>query len=132
MKNFDGRPFQVVPGPLKSLDAKNTTGAGSDFRLPHAFREFTVAAFRRTGSATGGSTAITIRLQGSVSNSSKWATLGSTPLTVNSTSLTLFRSTNAAAVDRVRVTVLAFTTVSGSTNADKNNVTAWIMVPPGV
>ena len=130
-RNYKGRPFHVVPGPLQSFAAKNTTGGGTAFRLPHAFREFTVSAFRATTSATKGSTAAVIRLQGSVADSSKWATLGTATLTVNSTGLTLFRSTNAAAVDRVRVLVVSFTTRLASTSPDKANLTAWITVPPG-
>ena len=130
-RNYRGRAVQAVPGPLKSLAAQNTTGAGSDFRLPHAFKEFSVAYFRRTASATGASTAATIRLQGSVADSSKWVTLGSTSITVNSTALVVTRSTSALAVDRVRLTLLAMTTKAGSTQLDKNNITAWILVPPG-
>ena len=130
-RNFKGRPVHAVPGPLKSLNNQNTVGAGSEFRLPHAFKEFSVGYFRRTTSATGASTAITIRLQGSVADSSKWVTLGATPITVNSTALVVARSTNALAVDRVRLNLLAMTTKAGSTHLDKNNVTAWILVPPG-
>lgn len=129
-RNYKARPVQAVPGPMKSLAAQNTVGAGTDFRLPHAFKEFTVAAFLRTPSATGASTAATIRLQGSVADSSKWVTIGSTPITINSTGLIMTRSTNAIAFDRVRLNLLAMTTKSASTSLDKNNVTAWILVPP--
>ena len=129
-RNFRGRPVHAVPGPLKSLANQNTVGAGSEFRLPHAFKEFSIGYFRRTTSATGASTAITIRLQGSVADSSKWVTVGATPITVNATALTVVRSTNAIAFDRVRLNLLAMTTKAGSTHLDKNNVTAWILVPP--
>ena len=129
-KNYRGRAVQAPPGPLKGLAAQNTVGAGAEFRLPHAFKEFTVAAFLRTPSATGASTAATIRLQGSIADSSKWVTVGATPITINSTSLVMTRSTNAIAFDRVRLNLLAMTTKAGSTSLDKNNVTAWIVVPP--
>jgi hypothetical protein len=129
-RNYRGRAVQAVPGPLKSLDAKNTVGAGTDFRLPHAAKEFSIAYYRRSTSATGASTAATIRLQGSVANSSQWVTVGATPITVNSTALVVVRSTNAIAFDRVRLNLLAMTTKAGSTHLDKNNVTAWILVPP--
>jgi hypothetical protein len=129
-RNYRGRPVQGAPGPLKSLASQNTVGAGSDFRLPHAFKEFSVAHFRRTTSATGASTAITIRLQGSIADSSKWVTVGATPITCNSTSLVVVRSTNAIAFDRVRLNLLAMTTKAGSTHLDKNNITAWIVIPP--
>ena len=126
-RNYAARPVMWPIKALKSLDAKNTTGAGTAFTLPHAAKEFTVELNKLATGATKGSTKATVQLQGKASTGSTWFALGSN-LTITTTAGALTRSTNGKAVHYARLSVVSFTTRAGSTSPDKNNVTAYVVV----
>ena len=112
------RPAFKIIGPLKSLDAKGTTGAGTAYDLGGAFSSFAVQC------SIAGSTSATVQLQGSI-DGTNYKTLGSN-ITVDSTANNaITRSTNSTPVTKVRLNISALTT-SGSATAEA--ISGWIAV----
>lgn len=123
----DGSPR----GAMQSLDAKQTTGAGTAFVLPKAFSAFGVQAKRATTSATNESTSGTIVLQGSL-DGANYVTLSGN-VVANSTAAVLARSTSSIPVTYVRLRVSSFTTSAGAATTAENKIpiSAWIAAGQG-
>ena len=113
--------------PLKSLDAQQSLGAGTAYKLGRPASRFGIEYFRGTTSATNESTSASIQLQGQIASTGTWLSLGAA-ITVNSATPVVARSTNALPVHRVRVNIASFTTSAGaaSTGENKIPITAWI------
>lgn len=121
VRNVDLRAAQKIIGPLLSLSATTSTGAGTSFDLGAHYNTFSVQAYRASGS-----TKASIALQGSLDNS-KWATIGASTIVVNSTASVLHRSTNSAPVRFVRLKINSFSTLA-TTAADHGVITGYIGV----
>lgn len=117
-------PALKPTGALKSLSAKNTTGAGTGYALGGAFKEFSLQLYRASTGSSGGSTKASVRLQGSL-DGNLWYTLGASTIAVTSVAGSLVNRTSTAAVTYVRLSINSFSTSSGS-NPDKVKITGLI------
>lgn len=122
----------IVSRALLSLNAKQTTGGGTQFDLGRAYSAFGVEYKRASTSSTNESTSASIQLQGQIGTTGKWHSLGAA-ITVNNTTAAIARSTNAVPVSRVRFNIASFTTSAGNSTAGGENkipITAYIL--PGL
>lgn len=110
-----------VVNPLKSLDAKAATGAGTVYQLPGGFATFGIQGKL----STGGSTKAVVRLQGSIDGTNY---VNLTAATTWSATSAASKSTAAIPVNFVRLNIISFTTRAGTTAADVATVNGWIAV----
>ena len=126
-RNWQPHVSAMVRGAMKSLDAKQTTGAGTAFDMGAAYAAFGLNLRRGTTSSTNESSSAAVVLQGSL-DGTNYYTLGAS-VTVNSVAGSLTRSTNAIPVQFVRFSITSFTTSAGNSTAGGENkipITGWI------
>ena len=122
------RPQTSLAQGLVLLSAQNTTGVGNSFALGRAYTTFGLQMFRATTGTSGGSTKVSIQIQGKIDPSSggAWFTIGAAtrnPAAAGS----LATLTSTAPITHIRALVNTFTTAT-NTNPDKIKTT--VIVAP--
>jgi hypothetical protein len=130
MSNNNPTRDGAVVRAMRVLNAQTSTGAGTVFHLGRAYSAFGIEYVRGSTTATLESTAATVQLQGQIGSTAKWHNLGAA-VTVNNTSATIVRSTNAIPVHRIRATITGFTTSAGAASTAERRVAVSVWVSAG-
>lgn len=110
-RNYRARQTASLVGGWPLLDSTGSalsTGVAGTLVLPHAHRTFALQGRL----STGGSTGVTVNLQGSI-DGENWAAAGATPTITLTTAATVVVSTSSVPFVQVRAVIAAATTSTG-------------------